>query len=47
MTIPALSLILASRSDLDPAGGFGASGFFGSLLINFNTESTTLIFAPA
>jgi hypothetical protein len=41
ITIPARSLIFASRSDLDPTGGLGASGSFGVFVINFNTESTT------
>jgi hypothetical protein len=43
MTIPALSFSLASRSERDPTGGFGASGSFGVLLIRFNTESINAI----
>jgi hypothetical protein len=47
ITIPALSFSFASRSDLDPTGGLGASGSFGCLLIKFNTESINAMVAPA
>jgi hypothetical protein len=40
-------LIFASRSLREPTGGFGASGFLGSLVTIFNTESINAIFAPA